>query len=939
MRKIYTLFFHMIILVFCIGIFVSQSNAVPIINVTVTCNTATCLDTLKANHLVQMCGTSVFGTTPAISWTFGSSITLTNIGGDYWQTTIQALPGDTLQFKFVAGFDALNPTFHWSGWEGPLNSGTTFGGSNRVLIVGMQDTTLPVQYFNGWENTVDQYAAPFVKKQDTVAVYVRVNMAGEADFNPATQVPSIYGDVPLGSGSWPKIIDLTREVNSPGGAFWSGVAYIAKSSVSPVQWQNYKFVYNGNWETGGNRFFPFTENMVNVTGDTTIHWVYFSDRAPSTEPTVNVTLGCNTSTCLDTLQTSHIVGVGGESQKGVPGLNWSATLDLTNMGGDYWQTTIAAHPGDTIYYSFVTKYDSSTFSKVNWGWDGPIDNGVNTRTNRMLVVGSNDTTLPLQYYNGWTTKVGQYAKPFVVKSDTIAVYFRVNMGGVTFNPSTQTVEVQGGIGSASWTKIADLTREVNSINGGSFWSGTAYVAKGSVVAGNQQKYKFVFRSPETWESTSDRSFYFSNNVINIAGDTTIHWNYFNNKAPSGPAITSDVFFSLKLNALENAGLFNRALGDRVGVTGAKGWAADPVNFDTTVILKMTYNSTFQEWDLNESFTLFPNDVIVFKYYIAWDPSRVDSTSPNFIRGLALSNGWEEPGVTGGADRRYTFTDVTPTQYIPGDFGADQQFFNSIHPYGCIATPCTLTFSVNMAPAANVATNPTNALFRPGTDSVFISFDGCMLPITQGKTMYGTDNRLELLDGDGDGIYTGTIALKAPTLYQICYRVTYSSYPNPSVTNGGGILSGRRYYQYIRPTQVQAGGNITWPASFTLPTMDWKLENLTIETPPDLETPTGVGTTDQLAPGTFALMQNYPNPFNPSTVITYSVAQRTQVTLDIYNVLGQKVITLFDKEQSAGTHSIVWNGSDSRNRQLSSGVYFLKMRAGSYSSLKKMLLMK
>ena len=111
---------------------------------------------------------------------------------------------------------------------------------------------------------------------------------------------------------------------------------------------------------------------------------------------MNVKFRCNTSTSLDTLQTTHIVGLGGESQKGVSGLNWNATLNLTNVGGDYWETTVPAQPGDTVYYSFVTKYDASTFSKVNWGWDGPIDNGVNTRTNRMLVVGSKDTTLPLQ---------------------------------------------------------------------------------------------------------------------------------------------------------------------------------------------------------------------------------------------------------------------------------------------------------------------------------------------------------------------------------------------------------------------------------------------------------------------------------------------------------------------------------------------------------------
>jgi hypothetical protein len=664
-------------------------------------------------------------------------------------------------------------------------------------------------------------------------------------------------------------------------------------------------------------------------------------------PLINVTITCNTSTCLDTLQTSHIVALCGEAAPADAQFSWSqnAGIKLTNIGGDYWRTTIQVAPGSVLHYKFITKYDDATMSVVNWGWESAIANGYDGWDSRATVVGVNDTILPIQYYNGGTTTVAQYAKPFTVKTDTVAVYFRVNMGGSsTFDPATMTPAIYGSAPldpTDSWVKIKDLTRETGSVNGGSMWSGTAYVAKSGVTVGAHEQYKFVINPGSTWENMSyNRSFYFSNNVINVTGDTTIQWKYFNDKAPAGAKTTGILSFALKLNALENAGLFDRTKGDKVGVTGAKGWAADPVNFDTTVILKMIYNSTFSEWDLDESFTYYPNDVITYKYYIHWDPTRVDSTSPNFIRGLALSNGWEEPGVTGGSDRKYTFTAVAPPQYVPGDFGADQQFFNSIHPYGAIATPCTLNFAINMAPAASATTNPANRLFIPGTDSVFISFDGCLLPVTQGKTMYGTDNRLLLTDLDGDGIYTGTMALKAPSLYQICYRVTYSSAPtNATVTNGGGILSGRRYYQYIRPTKVQAGGVITWPTSFTLPTMDWLATVLTIETPPDLDTPTGVDAADPLKPGSFALLQNYPNPFNPSTVITYSIPEKAQVVLEIFNILGQRVVSLFNQEQPAGTHSIVWNGHDGRNLQVGSGVYFLKMKAGSYSNVKKMLLVK
>jgi len=91
--------------------------------------------------------------------------------------------------------------------------------------------------------------------------------------------------------------------------------------------------------------------------------------------------------------------------------------------------------------------------------------------------------------------------------------------------------------------MASLVREVGSVNNGSFWSGAAYLPKAGVATGDQQKYQFVFRSPETWESSGNRSFNFTNNVINVAGDTTLAWVYCSNKAPSlGPVTTVNVRF-------------------------------------------------------------------------------------------------------------------------------------------------------------------------------------------------------------------------------------------------------------------------------------------------------------------------------------------------------------------------------------------------------------
>ena len=90
----------------------------------------------------------------------------------------------------------------------------------------------------------------------------------------------------------------------------------------------------------------------------------------------------------------------------------------------------------------------------------------------------------------------------------------------------------------------------------------------------------------------------------------------------------------------------------------------------------------------------------------------------------------------------------------------------------------------------------------------------------------------------------------------------------------------------------------------------------------------------LAPETFALYSNYPNPFNPTTMIRYSLPQRSHVRLVIYNTLGQTVADLVNGEMDAGYHEVQFNAAN-----LASGVYFCKMQAGDFVETNELLLMK
>jgi flagellar hook assembly protein FlgD len=96
---------------------------------------------------------------------------------------------------------------------------------------------------------------------------------------------------------------------------------------------------------------------------------------------------------------------------------------------------------------------------------------------------------------------------------------------------------------------------------------------------------------------------------------------------------------------------------------------------------------------------------------------------------------------------------------------------------------------------------------------------------------------------------------------------------------------------------------------------------------------------EIIPQVNTLNQNYPNPFNPETAISFSMKEAGNVSVDVYNIKGQKVKTLLNEFRSSGNHDVVWNGTDENNRNVASGVYFYKMKNGKFSSTKKMILMK
>jgi len=102
----------------------------------------------------------------------------------------------------------------------------------------------------------------------------------------------------------------------------------------------------------------------------------------------------------------------------------------------------------------------------------------------------------------------------------------------------------------------------------------------------------------------------------------------------------------------------------------------------------------------------------------------------------------------------------------------------------------------------------------------------------------------------------------------------------------------------------------------------------------------INTTEKsIVVGAKSSLINYPNPFNPETTVMYNVVDGADVLLEVYNIRGQLVKTLVSGTENSGTHEVVWNGIDNNGQRVVSGMYFMKLKDGRYTSTKKIILLK
>jgi hypothetical protein len=184
---------------------------------------------------------------------------------------------------------------------------------------------------------------------------------------------------------------------------------------------------------------------------------------------------------------------------------------------------------------------------------------------------------------------------------------------------------------------------------------------------------------------------------------------------------------------------------------------------------------------------------------------------------------------------------------------------------------------------------------------------------------------------GDTLYQVAFKVKGPLHYNMLYLYRYKA-PGVSgrvVDQTGGL--GVAYPMNSR--FIQPLGPNTFPLTYTAPTDQWKkAAPFPAEIAPfvtDVRPIEGDG-----VPKVYSLEQNYPNPFNPSTRIKYSIPEEARVTLTVYNLLGQRVATLVNETQRAGSYIAVFEGPS-----FATGIYFYRLEAGNFTQVRKMILMK
>jgi hypothetical protein len=647
---------------------------------------------------------------------------------------------------------------------------------------------------------------------------------------------------------------------------------------------------------------------------------------------VKVKFIANTSTISDTINTTSKLAVTGNK---AAVSTWGDGIQMKNIGGDYWSVEISFAKGDTVFYKF----------RANGGWETNLSSALSS-DNRTLVVGSSDTTLPVQFYNGTNSTKPQYFKPYAATPDSMfTVWIRVNMQAVMENQSFRWTPVDKDSVAAmglstndksvvygpdlNWDKSFYLTQESNPY----FFSGRARIRKSLVTEGMLLPYKF--RLGYTWgrDELSGKNRFFP--VPIGLKDTTLAYVYFNNDKPV-----------VRVNKDTTVITFNVDLANAIDARGFQ-------TGDTLVVQSGFFNTSLEngrqkklnlvigsKYRVTDTVVTSNGKLLDYQYYVIKNGIAIRENYFNFDYQGTASSERERRQIT-VSSKSFSFNDFATS---PSDARRQPQFPSQ----SLLSKSVKVKWLVDLRPAYAKVRAGGTILDEQGDatvnskDSIKIWGVGINGPATNlpdvnpvgdwatwNRDMVADTSKRKMYDdgthGDkiaGDTIYTVELTYPSGTNAGRVYKFGIRGGDNEG---GNGKAFGNNHVANISDVNTTYQIYTEWGSINPLYYSEWKYTGID---------PTGVISDKNSLPVVFALDQNYPNPFNPSTSISFAIPIRSNVKLSVYNVIGQEVSTLVNENLDAGNHIAQFNASS-----LASGVYFYKLNAGNFTSIKKMMLLK
>ncbi len=924
-------------------------------NVTFVANVATAPDTLVPTSLVQIRGSKA-----PLTWDNLTGGVMTNIGGDYWMVTLQFNAGDTVYYKINLSNSA---------WEQDVTNGDGLGGGNRTLILGANDTTLPVQYFNNGASGAPQYFRPWSAVPDSfMNVYFRVDMqgvseAGSFSFNRDTDTLAVRGGGPAGADlSWGTSFYLVRETYATNGGFsydprnfWSGRLRFPKSQVTAGQAIQYKFLIGYTWGRdeyqGGHPNRQFTVPV--GLKDTTLQWVWFNDQRPIIRvnaDTVLVTYNANMATAIanggftigDTLVVrSGYFGTAVESGR-------EKRLSRIGLSNLYTVTdTVITTLNGTLDYQYYLIKNATAYREVyyNFGYTGGITAEAERRQVRVgsLLFAINDTAASISKARRRPNfqNTALLAQPITVTYtvDARPAIYQILRGSVlmdrqgTINISNPDSVLTMGIfmnGPATDTNYTwqtwgitlrtDTTRTMyddgthgDAVAGDSIFTRTySYTTRATVG----QEFKFGIGGGD------NEGGYGNNHIANLDDSqptSTLASQYgsidpifyyaWNFDCPCPADLRSTLAISSGWNMValprlvadpRKTVLFPTAVGNAFLYSGSAYVITDSLRKGTGYWLKF---SGAQGVD------------------IQGDPILADS--------IPVSEGWNMIGSI-------TMPQLPPIATLPPSMHLGNFFGYNLGYYVADTLLEGHAYWIKTDTAGKLVLNALSGFGkRQARANELASFD-----------------RLTIRDASGAS-QTLYLGLKSDGLLMSRYDMP----PLPP----SGVFDARFASNRIAEA-IENGKTAEYPialssASYPL-TLSWESKSastsasLTVGTKvtpmrasgslkvydPQARVAITISGTPSL-PKEFALSQNYPNPFNPSTRFSVDIPMKSNVEIVIYDLLGQEVASLMSGEQSPGTYEVLWDGRDARGIGAPTGIYFVRMNADKFTTVRKIMLMK